>query len=206
MLKEIEEIYGRGMLSKPKSTAKVIEVFSSQNSIGKTALALHRASIVQKKGGTVLYIDSDNTLCYDYAIKCGIDPSKLLVSYENSAPHVFNLIKNLARENKVSLVILDTITALIFFDRFGEGFTELVGLILKSNMDIMVLHQIRLHYENRSNLRSLIQIYIDREKTFRNMDGMTIEYRNRITVKKGNLLLQNYIFEVNNTKIVTKAL
>ena len=193
---ELERQFGHGSLVKPISTAKVIEVFGSENSVGKTTLALHRAAIVQKNGGTVLYIDSDNTLDYTYAKSMEIDPSKLLVCIENKATRIFNLIEALARENKISLIIVDTITALMFPDRFGEGFTRLVGLITKSNMDVMFLHQIRWGYESRSNIRSLIQIQIERDKTFKTWSGKVSGYRYTVVVNMGNLILQRYIFEV----------
>ena len=196
LYEEVEKQFGHGSLVKNISTAKVMEVFGSEHSVGKTALALHRAAIVQKRGGTVLYIDSDSTLHYDYARSMGIDTSKLLICSDNSAVRIFNLIEKLSRENRISLIIIDTITALMFHDKFGEGFTQLIGLINKSNMDIMLLHQIRWKYENKSNIRSLIQIYIERDKTFKSWSGKVLGYRNIVTVNKGNLFIQKYIFEV----------
>lgn len=198
LYEEIEKQFGHGSMLKPTVTAKVIEVFGSENSVGKTTMALHRAAVVQKTGGTVLYIDSDNTLDYTYAKSMGINPSKLLVCIENNATRIFNLIESLARENKISLIIVDTITALMFPAKFGEGFTRLVGLITKSNMDVMFLHQIRWRYESSSNIRSLVQIQIERDKTFKTWSGKVSGYRNSIVVSSGSLFLQKYIFEVKH--------
>jgi len=199
MLKEIEEIekqYGHGSLAKSIPTARIFEVFSSTHSIGKTALALYKTAIVQRKGGIVLYIDADNTLNYDYVKNMGVDTKELFVSLENNAIDICNLIEDLVKENKISLIIVDTITALMFHNKFGEGFTRLVGLIIKSNVDVFFLHQKRWKYENRSNLRTLIQVYIEREKTNKTLDGKVIGYTNIVTVHKNSLLLQKYLFDV----------
>ena len=58
---------------------RICEIYGPESS-GKTTLALHMAAEVQKKGGTVVFIDAEHALDVQYAKRLGVDTSTLLVS------------------------------------------------------------------------------------------------------------------------------
>src|SRR5690606_25755168 len=62
---------------------RVIEIYGPESS-GKTTMTLHLAAEVQKKGGTVVFIDAEHALDLGYAKKLGVDTEKILLSQPDS--------------------------------------------------------------------------------------------------------------------------
>jgi recombination protein RecA len=91
---------------------RISEVYGPESS-GKTTLALHLAAEVQKKGGTVVFIDAEHALDITYAEKLGVDTEKLLVSQPDCGEQAFEIAEELIQSGSVDLVIIDSVAALV---------------------------------------------------------------------------------------------
>src|SRR5262245_60595142 len=73
---------------------RICEIYGPESS-GKTTLALHLAAEVQRKGGTVVFIDAEHALDVQYAKKLGVDTSKLLVSQPDCGEQALEICETL---------------------------------------------------------------------------------------------------------------
>jgi len=80
---------------------------------GKTTLALYMATQAQQLGGTVAYIDTEHSLDLGLAKILGVKVDELLISQPDTAEKALNLIEYLAKSGKVSVIVLDSIAALV---------------------------------------------------------------------------------------------
>jgi len=90
---------------------RICEVYGPESS-GKTTLALHLAAEVQRKGGTVVFIDAEHALDVGYAKKLGVDTSTLLVSQPDCGEQAIEICETLVLSGSVDLVIIDSVAAL----------------------------------------------------------------------------------------------
>lgn len=136
-LKKLEKQYGAGVILQASDTpidieaiptgcfaidnllgcnglpkGRIIEVFG-EPSCGKSTLCLFFASQVQKQGGTVVYIDAENAYDASYAKNIGVDTGKLMVSQPSTLEETFDTIRALAETNKIDLIIVDSVAALV---------------------------------------------------------------------------------------------
>ena len=91
---------------------RICEIYGPESS-GKTTLALHLAAEVQKKNGTVVFIDAEHALDISYAKKLGVDTSKLLVSQPDCGEQALEICETLICSGSVDLVIIDSVAALV---------------------------------------------------------------------------------------------
>jgi len=91
---------------------RISEIYGPESS-GKTTLALHMAAEVQKKGGTVVFIDAEHALDTNYAKKLGVDTSKLLVSQPDCGEQAFEICEALITSGSVDFIIIDSVAALV---------------------------------------------------------------------------------------------
>ncbi len=101
---------GLGIGGIPKG--RICEIYGPESS-GKTTLALHMAAEVQKKGGTVVFIDAEHALDVAYAKKLGVDTSKLLVSQPDCGEQALEICETLIQTGSVDLVVVDSVAALV---------------------------------------------------------------------------------------------
>jgi recombination protein RecA len=90
---------------------RICEIYGPESS-GKTTLALHLAAEVQKKGGTVVFIDAEHALDVGYARKLGVDTSKLLVSQPDCGEQALEICETLVQSGSVDLIVVDSVAAL----------------------------------------------------------------------------------------------
>ncbi len=74
---------GLGIGGLPKG--RVVEIYGPESS-GKTTLALHVASEIQKTGGTAAFVDAEHALDPQYAEKLGVQIEDLLVNKHWRSP------------------------------------------------------------------------------------------------------------------------
>jgi len=91
---------------------RVIEIFGPESS-GKTTLALHAISSIQKVGGTAAFVDAEHALDVCYAGKLGVDTEQLLVSQPDSGEQALEVVETLVRSGAVDLVVVDSVAALV---------------------------------------------------------------------------------------------
>jgi recombination protein RecA len=129
-------------------------------SSGKTTLALHLAAEVQRKGGTVVFIDAEHALDIVYARKLGVDTATLLVSQPDCGEQALEICETLVQSNAVDLVIIDSVAALVpraeidgeMGDQqpglqarlMSKALRKLTALSSKSGTTLLFINQIRM--------------------------------------------------------------
>lgn len=91
---------------------RICEIYGPESS-GKTTLALHIASEVQKRNGTVVFIDAEHALDVAYAKRLGVDTAKLLVSQPDCGEQALEICETLISSGSVDLVVIDSVAALV---------------------------------------------------------------------------------------------
>ncbi len=91
---------------------RVCEFYGPESS-GKTTLALHVVSNVQKEGGVAAFIDAEHALDPSWAKRLGVDLENLLVSQPDAGEQALEICELLVRSNAVDLIVVDSVAALI---------------------------------------------------------------------------------------------
>lgn len=183
-IKEIQEKYGEGSIMKlgdaPKvdvdaiSTGsisldlalgvggiprgRIIEVYGQESS-GKTTLALHLVSEVQRSGGVAAYVDAEHALDPEYAKKIGVKINDLLISQPDTGEQGLEIVETLVRSGGVDLVVVDSVAALtpraeiegemdqqhmgLQARMMSHACRKLTGVIAKTNTTVLFINQIR---------------------------------------------------------------
>jgi len=76
---------------------------------GKTTLALMCVAAVQRRGGTVVYIDVEHALDAEYAARIGVDVKELIIAKPESGTEALDYL--LAMAPVADLIVLDSIAA-----------------------------------------------------------------------------------------------
>lgn len=137
---------------------RIIEIYGPESS-GKTTLALHVVSEVQKTGGTAAYIDVENALDPQYASAIGVDIDELLVSQPESGEAALGILDSLVRSGAVDVVVVDSVAALVTQQEIdgdigdaqvagqarlmSQALRRLSGSIAKSNCIVIFINQLR---------------------------------------------------------------
>lgn len=107
---------------------RIVEVFGPEMS-GKSTLALHAISEIQKQGGKAAYIDAEHALDPDYAKKLGVNLNDLLISQPDSGEEALNILESLVRSGMIDLIVVDSVAALTpRVEIEGEMGAQFIGL------------------------------------------------------------------------------
>ncbi len=137
---------------------RVIEIYGPESS-GKTTLALHLVSEVQKMGGVAAYVDAEHALDPDYAKKIGVRVGDLLISQPDHGEQALEIVETLVRSGGVSLVVVDSVAALtpraeiegemdqqhmgLQARLMSHALRKLTGVVSKTNTSVVFINQIR---------------------------------------------------------------
>lgn len=140
------------------AVGRIVEMFSDP-SCGKSTLALHAIAEVQKSGGKVAYIDTENAMDKNYAQKLGVDINDLVFTQPDSAEEALQIMIDLLETEEFSLIVLDSVAAStpekIFEAEVGEQTMALLARLLsievpkvvskaaKSDCTVLFLNQTR---------------------------------------------------------------
>lgn len=91
---------------------RVVEIYGPEAS-GKTTLALHVVSEIQKKGGTASFIDAEHALDVNYAKKIGVRTDDLLISQPDTGEQALEIAEILVRSGGVDIIVIDSVAALV---------------------------------------------------------------------------------------------
>jgi recombination protein RecA len=91
---------------------RIIEIYGPESS-GKTTLALHVISEIQKNGGVAAFIDAENAIDLTYAKALGVDVEQLLLSQPDSGEQALEICDNLVRSNAIDVIVVDSVAALV---------------------------------------------------------------------------------------------
>lgn len=145
---------------------RIIEI-SGLPSSGKSHLAYHAASVAQKQGGLVVYIDTENSVPVQKLADMGIDVRKRFVYCDSHCTEeVFAIIestilkaKQIIEKNVPILVIWDSVAATspkaeldgeyeqnsigLQARAISKGMRKITGVIGQNNVTLLCLNQIR---------------------------------------------------------------
>lgn len=138
---------------------RVIEVYGPEAS-GKTTLAQHIVSEVQKLGGIAAYVDAEHALDPDYARKIGVRVDELLISQPDTGEQALEIVETLVRSNAVDIVVIDSVAALVpkaeIEGEMGDShmglqarlmsqaLRKLTGIVSKSKTIVLFINQTRM--------------------------------------------------------------
>ncbi len=92
---------------------RIIELYGKESS-GKSLISMKTIAEAQKKGMNCAYIDSENAFDMDFAKKLGVDVSKLLISREDRAGHILDMVcKMLSDDADIKVVVFDSLASMI---------------------------------------------------------------------------------------------
>lgn len=91
---------------------RIIELFGPESS-GKSSLCLAFIAEMQKKGGTVLYIDSEHAFDPKWAKTLGANPEQIYVSQPDSCEDALNVAEKFISSQAIDLVIFDSVASMV---------------------------------------------------------------------------------------------
>jgi len=91
---------------------RIIEIYGPESS-GKTTLCQHILAEVQKRGGTVAYIDAEHALDPLYAKACGLDIDEMLIAQPDTGEQALEIVDMLVRSGGVDAIVIDSVAALV---------------------------------------------------------------------------------------------
>lgn len=138
---------------------RIIEVYGPEAS-GKTTLAQHIVSEVQKLGGIAAFVDAEHALDPDYARKIGVKVDELLISQPDTGEQALEIVETLVRSNAVDVVVIDSVAALVpkaeIEGEMGDShmglqarlmsqaLRKLTGIVSKSKTTVIFINQTRM--------------------------------------------------------------
>jgi recombination protein RecA len=138
---------------------RIIEIFGPEAS-GKTTLAQHIISEVQKLGGIAAFIDAEHALDPEYAAKIGINVKEMLISQPDTGEQALEILETLVRSNAVDVVVVDSVAALVPQKEIegdmgdshmglqarlmSQALRKLTGTISKTKTVVIFINQIRM--------------------------------------------------------------
>ena len=132
---------------------KIIEISGPANS-SKTSFVLNL--IKQNTDCVTAYLDTDNSINYDYLETMGINTDCMIISQPESSEQLVQIVEMLVSNNAVDIIIVDSIANLISQDELNssmskqsnnnaiaETIKKLSSLIYKSDCALILVNQIR---------------------------------------------------------------
>jgi protein RecA len=137
---------------------RILEVYGPESS-GKTTVALHMVSEVQKRGGIAGFIDAEHALDPAYAKNIGVDIDNLYISQPDNGEQALEITETMVRSGAVDIIIVDSVAALVpkaeIDGEMGDSHVglqarlmsqalrKLTAVISKSNCIVVFINQLR---------------------------------------------------------------
>ena len=137
---------------------RVIEIYGPESS-GKTTVALHMISEVQKRGGIAGFIDAEHALDPVYAKNIGVDIDELYISQPDSGDQALEIAETMVRSGAVDIIVVDSVAALVPRQEIegdmgdshvglqarlmSQALRKLTPVISKSNCIVIFINQLR---------------------------------------------------------------
>ena len=137
---------------------RVIEVYGPESS-GKTTVALHMISEVQKRGGIAGFIDAEHALDPTYAKNIGVDIDNLYISQPDFGEQALEITETMVRSGAVDVVIVDSVAALVpkaeidgemgdshmglHARLMSQALRKLTAVVSKTNCVVIFINQLR---------------------------------------------------------------
>ncbi|MCC7357803.1 recombinase RecA [Candidatus Uhrbacteria bacterium] len=191
-----------GVMGVPRG--RIVEIFGPESS-GKTTLAQHIISEVQKMGGIAAFVDAEHALDPSYAKKIGVKIDEMLISQPDSGEQALDIVETLVRSNAVDVIVLDSVAALtpraeiegemgdshvgLQARLMSQALRKLTSIISKSKSVVIFINQIR---------QKIGVVYGNPETTTGGMalkfySSMRIEVRRSAQIKMGEKIIGNRV-------------
>ena len=137
---------------------RVIEIYGPESS-GKTTVALHMISEVQKQGGIAGFIDAEHALDPVYAKNIGVDIDELYISQPDSGDQALEITETMVRSGAIDIIVVDSVAALVPKQEIegdmgdthvglqarlmSQALRKLTPVISKSNCVVIFINQLR---------------------------------------------------------------
>lgn len=137
---------------------RIVEVYGPESS-GKTTVALHCVSEVQKRGGIAGFIDAEHALDPVYARNIGVDIDNLYISQPDCGEQALEITETMVRSGAVDIVVVDSVAALVPKAEIdgdmgdshvglqarlmSQALRKLTAVISKSNCIVIFINQLR---------------------------------------------------------------
>lgn len=115
------------------AVGRLVELISWESG-GKTTVALHHCSEVQKTGKAVGYLDAENAMDLYYAKALGVDLSeeKWLMSQPTCAEDAIEILREMVRSGEFGLCVVDSVASLVpKAVQQGEAGDQKMGLLAR---------------------------------------------------------------------------
>lgn len=138
---------------------RIVEIFGPEAS-GKTTLAQHIVSEVQKLGGIAAFVDAEHALDPEYAKRIGVNINDLLISQPDTGEQALEIVETLVRSGGVDVIVVDSVAALtpkaeiegdmgashmgLQARLMSQALRKLAGIVSKSNTIVLFINQVRL--------------------------------------------------------------
>ncbi|MFA5051747.1 MAG: recombinase RecA [Patescibacteria group bacterium] len=138
---------------------RIIEIYGPEAS-GKTTLALHILSEVQKRGGIAAFVDAEHALDPEYARKIGVNVDELFISQPDTGEQSLEIVETLVRSNGVDVIIVDSVAALtpkaeiegemgdqhmgLQARLMSQALRKLAGIVSKTKTVVVFINQTRM--------------------------------------------------------------
>ena len=137
---------------------RIVEIYGPESS-GKTTVALHMISEVQKRGGIAGFIDAEHALDPVYAKNIGVDIDELYISQPDSGDQALEIAETMVRSGAIDIIVIDSVAALVPKQEIegdmgdthvglqarlmSQALRKLTPVISKSNCVVIFINQLR---------------------------------------------------------------
>ena len=137
---------------------RIVEIYGPESS-GKTTVALHMISEVQKRGGIAGFVDAEHALDPAYAKNIGVDIDELYVSQPDSGDQALEIAETMVRSGAMDIIVIDSVAALVPRQEIegdmgdshvglqarlmSQALRKLTPVISKSNCVVIFINQLR---------------------------------------------------------------
>ena len=137
---------------------RIIEIYGPESS-GKTTVALHVVSEVQKRGGIAGFIDAEHALDPVYAKNIGVDIDNLYIAQPDSGEQALEITETMVRSGAMDVLFIDSVAALVpkaeidgemgdshvglHARLMSQALRKLTAVISKTNCVVIFINQLR---------------------------------------------------------------
>ena len=137
---------------------RIIEIYGPESS-GKTTLALHAISEVQKQGGVAVFIDAEHALDPQYAAAVGVNTGEMYISQPDTGEQALQITDLLISSGAIDIVVIDSVAALVpqaeidgemgqshmglHARLMSQALRKLTGTVSRANCIIIFINQLR---------------------------------------------------------------
>ncbi len=137
---------------------RIVEI-TAPFSVGKSTLCIHTMVECQRRGGRVVYIDTEHSADREYMEHLGLDINKLIMSQPDYGEMALDIAEKLISTGKVDVCVIDSVAALVPKSEIegemesssigvqarlmSKAMRKLTGVVNKTNTVLIFTNQIR---------------------------------------------------------------